>query len=252
MKRLLTLILFTVVAVASSEFLLPETRAASFYVALDGSDTAGNGSSSSPWRTIDHAITHVPDGSTILVRLGTYNGRVNLRGSFTEGVVVRSEFPYLAALRNTDRVVTIYEGQGITLEGFDIAHTGAGSISVEVRENFTGRARQGAVMVAGYNLILFQDGGMGEQCNTTVSPSFASFPATSQLGGIMAGDVNVFTDDGCAWEAQSNASWIIVGDFAGIGRGSVVYGVQNNTTGQARKGTITVAGKTFSVKQRGK
>lgn len=132
MKRLLIAIIFFVAALSLSQFILPPSEAATFYVALTGSDTAGNGSSSNPWRTIDHAITHVPDGSTILVRSGTYNGRVNLRGNFTQGVVVRAESPYFTALRNNDRVVTIYEGQGITLEGFDIAHTGAGAAPLVV------------------------------------------------------------------------------------------------------------------------
>jgi hypothetical protein len=63
MKRLLIAIIFFVAAVSLSQFLLPPSEAATFYVALTGSDTAGSGSSSNPWRTIDHAITHVPDGS---------------------------------------------------------------------------------------------------------------------------------------------------------------------------------------------
>lgn len=106
--------------------------ATTYYVALNGNNTTGDGSISAPWRTIDHAITHVPDGSTILVRPGTYTGRVSLSGSFAQGVVVRSEAPFQAALRNNDRVITCYQGQGITLEGFDIAHTGVGAAPLVV------------------------------------------------------------------------------------------------------------------------
>lgn len=103
------------------------SSAAIFYVATNGNDTTGNGSLAAPWRTIGHAITQVPDGSTILVRPGTYTGRVNLIGSFAQGVTVRSEIPFQAALRNNDRVITCYDVDGITIEGFDIAHTGAGA-----------------------------------------------------------------------------------------------------------------------------
>lgn len=98
-----------------------------FYVATNGSNTTGNGSGATPWATIGHALNEVPDGSTILVRPGTYTGLVRLDASFALGVVVRSEQPYQARLRNDEAVVISYYGQGITLEGFDIAHSGPGS-----------------------------------------------------------------------------------------------------------------------------
>jgi len=99
-----------------------------YYVATDGSDTTGDGSESNPWATITRALDNVPDDSLVLVRPGEYVGRVQLRGNFTQGVTVRSETPYQAWLRNNDRVITSYDGAiGITLEGFDIAHDGAGA-----------------------------------------------------------------------------------------------------------------------------
>jgi hypothetical protein len=96
-------------------------------VAVDGSDASGDGSASGPFATITHALESVPDGSTILVRPGAYSGRVRLDRVFSTGVIVRSEIPYQARLRNNGTVVTCYYGQGITLEGFDIAHSGPGS-----------------------------------------------------------------------------------------------------------------------------
>jgi hypothetical protein len=65
----------------------------------------------------------------------------------------------------------------------------------------------------------------------------------------MGGHINIFTDESCSWEARSNTSWIFVGNQIGIGRGTVSYSVENNTTGRERKGTLTVAGKTVTVKQ---
>lgn len=101
-----------------------------FYVATDGDD-GGDGSEGAPWATITHALDSVPDGATILVRPGTYRGRIRMRGSFASGVTVRSEVPYMAKLRNDDTVMTFYEAgpgcEGITLEGFDIAHEGPGA-----------------------------------------------------------------------------------------------------------------------------
>jgi len=102
-------------------------QAATFYVATNGSDAPANGSAAAPWATIGYAIGRVPDGSSILVRPGQYNGQVRLDSSFAQGVTVRSEQPYGARLRHNAQVVIIYNGQGITLEGFDIAHSGAGA-----------------------------------------------------------------------------------------------------------------------------
>ena len=106
-----------------------------YYVATGGSDDTGDGSASDPWATITHALDSVPDGSTILVRPGTYPGRVRLRGTFAQGVTVRSKVPYQARLRNSDTVVTCFYGQGITLAGFDVAHSGspAGALVIQVQ-----------------------------------------------------------------------------------------------------------------------
>ena len=99
-----------------------------YYVATNGSDTTGTGSLGSPWATIEKAVNMIPDGALVLVRPGTYNGRVRLDGGspgrvFPQGIVVRSEVAYQARLRHTGTVVICFYGKGITLEGFDIAHS---------------------------------------------------------------------------------------------------------------------------------
>ncbi|MCB0208063.1 MAG: hypothetical protein KDJ52_01960 [Anaerolineae bacterium] len=98
-----------------------------YYVDTTGSDKKDRGSADAPWATISYALKNVPDGSTVIVRPGTYMGKVNLRGTFAQGVTVRSEVPYQARLRHHQTVVTGFRGQGITLEGFDIAHDGPGA-----------------------------------------------------------------------------------------------------------------------------
>ncbi|MEM7481611.1 MAG: hypothetical protein AAF481_10595 [Acidobacteriota bacterium] len=98
-----------------------------FWVSPTGSDTTGDGSSGNPWAGITQAVDSVPDQALVLVRPGTYSGRVNLRQTFAQGITVRSEVPYRAQLRHTSTVVTCYTCRGIALEGFDIAHSGPGS-----------------------------------------------------------------------------------------------------------------------------
>lgn len=101
-----------------------------FYVATNGNDTTGNGSNGNPWATITKALDSVPDGSLILVKAGVYNGRIRLRGNFPVGVTVRSQTPYQAVLQHNSTVLTAYENgevRGITIEGFEIRHSGSGS-----------------------------------------------------------------------------------------------------------------------------
>jgi hypothetical protein len=119
-----------------------------FHVATTGSDQPGNGSAGQPWATITYALDRVPDGSVILVEPGTYTGRVRIRGNFAQGVTVRSRLPYQARLRASETVLTIYSDaadiSGITIEGFDIAHTGAGAgaLVVQVQDGFARETRR--------------------------------------------------------------------------------------------------------------
>jgi hypothetical protein len=123
---LIFIVIFLDNSIYVSEQPTANAQAGEYYVATAGSDEIGDGSVTDPWATIEHALGEVPDGSIILVRPGTYTGRISLQGNFTQGVTVRSELPYQAQLRNNDRVIVSYSGcEGVTLEGFDIAHDGA-------------------------------------------------------------------------------------------------------------------------------
>ncbi len=118
-------------------FLAQGLFAQDFYVSTTGSDSTGDGSLGNPWATITNALDNAPDdGSVILVQPGTYNGRIRLRGTFTNGITVKSQTPYQAKLRHTSTVITCYTAKGITLEGFDIAHTGsgAGALVIQIQD----------------------------------------------------------------------------------------------------------------------
>lgn len=116
------------------------------YVATDGADDAmRDGSMGAPYATITYALDQAQDGTVILVKPGEYHGRIRIRGTFATGVTVRSEVPYMARLRHSDRVITGYTDnsrgcQGITIEGFDIAHDGpgAGALVVHLDAGGTG------------------------------------------------------------------------------------------------------------------
>ncbi len=119
-----------------------------FYVATNGVDAAAGGSLAAPWRTITFALDQVPDQSLVLVRPGVYTGRIRIRGQFAQGVTVRSEIPYQAQLRAAEAVLTIFNDnanvEGISIEDFDIAHTGAGAAAlvVQIQDGFATETRR--------------------------------------------------------------------------------------------------------------
>jgi hypothetical protein len=87
--------------------------------------------------------------------------------------------------------------------------------------------------------------GRSQACSFSLSPSSQSFDGA---GGT--GTASVEASSGCSWSATSNASWIrLVSGGSGTGNGVVVFEVQANTTGQARTGSLSIAGQTFTVNQ---
>ena len=85
-------------------------------------------------------------------------------------------------------------------------------------------------------------------CTFDLSRSSESFDAR---GGD--GDVRVRTRSGCTWDARSNAgSWLtITSGSGGSGDGQVDYRVAPNTSTDDRSGTLSIAGQSFSVRQKG-
>ncbi len=139
--------------------IFPISSLAAYYVATasdGGNDSTGDGSSEKPWATITQALDSIPDESLVLVKPGTYEGRIRIRGNFPVGVTVRSEIPYQALLRHDDTVITAYEHgsgvQGIRLEGFDIAHSGPGAGALVV--HIDGGGDKSVTHISLYNNIM--------------------------------------------------------------------------------------------------
>ncbi len=115
-----------------------DANAQTHYVAVNGSDSNGDGSQQSPWASIGFAIDNVSDGATILVGAGTYNGRVRLDQKFQRGVLIQSNPPYQAKLRhNNGAAVICFTCQGVTLDGFDIAHSASNNrgLVIQIQTN---------------------------------------------------------------------------------------------------------------------
>ena len=124
------------------------------------------------------------------------------------------------------------------------AGSGSGRVAYAVATN-TGRdARTGTMTIAGQTFTVTQDGAP-KSCSYSISPSRRNIGAA---GG--AGAVTVKTPTGCDWTAQSHAGWITITlADSGSGGGTLAYAVAPNTSGVNRQGIVTIAGRTFTVKQ---
>ena len=113
------------------------TPAADFFVAVTGSDAAGDGSAGAPWATIDFAIDQVDGGDRILVGPGTYNGRSRLDREFDPPVTILAEPRYRARLQHdSGAAIVVFTGRNIVVEGFEITHApgNTGALVVQVQD----------------------------------------------------------------------------------------------------------------------
>jgi len=85
-----------------------------------------------------------------------------------------------------------------------------------------------------------------ETCNAvSLSKTLVNVNAAGENGSVTVYDVGAE----CHWMATSNVSWITMpGGDSGTGNGTVNYTIEANP-GPGRTGTITIAGKTFTVNQ---
>jgi VCBS repeat-containing protein len=85
--------------------------------------------------------------------------------------------------------------------------------------------------------------------NDSCSYSLSASSRTSPPAGETL-VVNVTAQSGCAWTAVSNSSFInVVSGLTGSGNGAVNLVIAANNSGVPRTGTVTIAGRTFTVTQ---
>jgi hypothetical protein len=122
------------------------------------------------------------------------------------------------------------------------AGTGQGSVSFTVAPN-SGAARTGTITAGGQSFSIAQDAA-APACAFAISAVPMTFPSD---GG--QGTITIITTAACAWTATSNDGWIdILGRSSGTGSGSFTFSV-SRFNGNARTGTMTVAGQTVTITQ---
>lgn len=125
------------------------------------------------------------------------------------------------------------------------AGTGAGTLRLRILSNTTGSTRTADVTVLNSKVRVIQT---PVEATFTLNPASVNVPAAGA-----SGSVGVTVSAGTpAWTAVSNAPFITVTNGPNFtGNGSVNYTVAANASNDARQGTITIAGQTFTVNQAG-
>lgn len=89
MNKSLTLLL---ICILLASFTPASAQEQTYYVAVTGSDTSGDGSQAHPWATIQHAATQVSAGDTVLINPGSYSGGIHVEagGTAAEPVIYQA------------------------------------------------------------------------------------------------------------------------------------------------------------------
>jgi len=123
--------------------------------------------------------------------------------------------------------------------------SGNSQVAFKVDPNFASTTpRTGTLTIAGRTFIVTQAG-----CTYSLGPISRSVP----VGGIASAVTGVSAPAGCGWTAESNDPWItLTSSSSGSGNRQVAFSVASNAdSASARTGTLTIAGRTFTVNQAG-
>ena len=123
-------------------------------------------------------------------------------------------------------------------------YTGSYVVTFSVASNPGAWARTGTMTLAGKTYTVTQSGG---DCTAAISPEGGSFPAG---GGDGAFQLEIL--DGCGWRSNAGQPWIhLTSGVTGTGKGEVTFTVDPNPETGAREGTVSTAGRSFTVLQEG-
>ena len=134
----------------------------------------------------------------------------------------------------------------ITITG-GASGSGSGTVSYTLSVNTGTDVRSAPVSVGGETLTVRQQGRTAASCTYTLSHERQDFGP-----GSGSGSFTVTTAAECAWTAAADASWVtITAGAQGTGNGTVEYRVGANADIPGRDARITIADRTFEVRQAG-
>src|SRR5476651_406636 len=134
------------------------------------------------------------------------------------------------------------------------AGTANGTVSYSVANNDATVGRTGTIGIGGQTLTVTQD---PRPCPVTVSPTHLDVDgAGCQFVGSCAVSfpITVTMTGSCTWSSTANDAWLgttgsIGAPTGGTGSGTLTPRIDQNNGGQARSGSLTIAGQTVTVTQ---
>jgi hypothetical protein len=163
-----------------------------YYVATNGND-GNSGSSSSPWRTIQHAADSVSAGATVYVMGGTYNEKVTMKNSGSSGnYITFAAYPGQTVTIDGTGISLNYDGlirmdgvSYIKISGFHIVHStfmgvmiSGGASNIIVQNNYINDISSSALLAQDASYITYDGNevtnaqtmkGLGGQTNENVN-----------------------------------------------------------------------------------
>lgn len=116
---------------------------------------------------------------------------------------------------------------------------GSGTVTFTVAAQ-AGPARTATLTIAGQTFSVEQS----SACSYAITPASASVGAAAGTGTVQV----TTSDPACTWTVGSNTSWLASTSTSGTGSQAITYDYGANVAA-GRSGTMTIAGKTFSVTQ---
>ena len=106
----------------------------SFYVALEGRPE-NDGSSAKPWPSVEHALSQVGAGNTIIVKPGIYQGPWQIRDHPASPggppTIIKSEVKWKAVVRGgPGEGINVVDCPGIVIDGFEVSGARGDGISM--------------------------------------------------------------------------------------------------------------------------
>jgi len=147
-----------------------------------------------------------------------------------------------------------FSARNDTCSGQTLASAGTCSVEVVFIPTSTG-LKDAAISVSSNdsavptrNVDIYGVGTNTEICEFSIIPDNQVYGSSGGSGNVL---VSSFSE-ACSWTAISHASWVtITAGESGNGNGTVSYSVGQNSGVNLRTGTMTIAGKTFTVTQSG-
>ena len=249
---------------AGSAYLFTNQTITEYFVATNGSDETGNGSSSSPWATVQKGVNAFADPSvanTVYIKSGTFTETVLIDRSFTnltiKGNGAKNTIVQAASSANSaaNRVFTVADGQTLAFENLTIRYGNTPA------NNHGGGISNGTGTIEIKNCALINNtadsfgGGIYNKGTAIITNSTFSGNTSGNCGGGYAGDngtQDIITNCTFFNNSSNNGAGIFFNSFSTPATSYFVTNctIANNATpsNSGEGGGIYVMGGTLSIK----